>query len=79
MMADRKTLVTILVGDNKHPLYLDEQQLCACSSFFVSLLRSGFKEGIERIVLLPDVEAATFQVFERWLSDREISVFEGLD
>jgi hypothetical protein len=43
------------------------------------MLRSGFMEAEERVVLLPEVDAETFWVFERWLSNREESVFEDLD
>ena len=89
-MADCNTLVTILVGDNKRPFQLDERRLCACLSFFHSTLTNGFRETHERVVLLPEVEAETFQVFERWLSDLEreeldwpfncrSSVFDDLD
>lgn len=34
-MVDRNTSVTDLVGDDKHPFHLEEQQLCACSPSFV--------------------------------------------
>jgi hypothetical protein len=78
-MADRNTTVTVLVGDAKHPFHLDEQQLCACSSFFHSTLTNGFKETHEQVVLLPEVDAETFQVFERWLSNLQASKFEDLD
>jgi len=37
-MAARNTPVTVLVGDDKHPFHLDEQQLCACSPFFRAVL-----------------------------------------
>ena len=63
-MADCNTSVTILVEDNKHPFHLDAQQLCAHSPFFHSALTNGFKETHERVVLLPDVDAETFQLFD---------------
>ena len=44
VMADRNTPVTVLVGDDKHPFHLNEQQLCACSPFFHSVLIDGFNE-----------------------------------
>jgi hypothetical protein len=78
-MADRNTSVTVLVGDDKHPFHLDEQQLCACSPFFHSMLTDGFKETHERVVLLPEVDVEIFRVFERWLSNLELSEFEDLD
>src|SRR5450432_4247715 len=77
-MAENRS-VTILVGDDKYPFHPDEQQLCACSPFFLSTLRSGFKEGKEQIVLLPEVDTETFQIFERWLSNPGVSEFEVLD
>ncbi len=52
-MADRNTSVTVIVGDDKHPFQLNEQQLCACSPVFLAMLRNGFMETEERIVLLP--------------------------
>ncbi|KAF8864484.1 hypothetical protein BDZ45DRAFT_13627 [Acephala macrosclerotiorum] len=79
MMADRNMSVTVLVGDNKHPFHLNEQKLCTCSSFFLSMLSSGFQESEERIVLLPEVDAEPFQVFERLLSNHGVSELEDLD
>jgi hypothetical protein len=78
-MADRNTPVTVLVGDDKHPFHLEEQQLCACSPFFRSVLTNGFKETHERVVLLPEVDVETFQVFEGWLSNLKLSEFKDLD
>jgi hypothetical protein len=78
-MANRNTSITVLVGDDKHAFHPDEQQLCACSPVFLSMLKSGFREAEERVVLLPEVDAETFRVFERWLSNRGESVFEDLD
>ena len=81
-MADCSTSTTILVGDDKHAFHpdeADEQQLCACLPVFLSMLRSGFREAEERVVLLPEVDAETFRVFERWLSNRGESVFEDLN
>jgi BTB/POZ domain len=78
-MADCSTSITVLVGDDKHAFHPDEQQLCACSPVFLSMLRNGFREAEERVVLLPEVDAETFRVFERWLSNRGESVFEDLD
>jgi hypothetical protein len=63
-MAERSTPTTVLVRDDKHAFHLDEQQLCACSPVFLSMLRSGFKEAEKRIVLLPEGEAEAFRVFE---------------
>jgi hypothetical protein len=78
-MADRNTPVTVLVGDDKHLFHLEERQLCACSRFFRSMLTNGFKETHERVVLLPEVDVETFQVFERWLSTLKLSEFKDLD
>jgi hypothetical protein len=78
-MAARNTPVTVLVGDDKHPFHLDEQQLCACSPFFRSMLTDGFKEAHERVELPLEVDVETFRVFERWLSNPELSEFEYLD
>ena len=78
-MADRNTSVTVLVGIDKHPFHLEEQQLCACSPFFRAVLTDGFKETHERVVLLPEVDVETFQVFEGWLSKLKLSEFKDLD
>ena len=78
-MDNRNTSVTVLVGYAKHPFHLDEQRLCTHSPFFLSTLRSGFMETQERVVLLPEVDAETFRVFERWLSNTRVSGFEYLD
>ncbi len=78
-MADCSTSIIVLVGGDKHAFHPDEQQLCACLPVFLSMLRSGFREAEERVVLLPEVDAESFQVFERWLSNCGESVFEDLD
>jgi hypothetical protein len=78
-MANRNTSITVLVGDDKHAFHPNEQQLCAYSPFFFSMLKSRFREAEERVVLLLDVDAETFWVFKRWLSNRGEFVFEDLD
>jgi BTB/POZ domain len=72
-MADRNTSVTVLVGVNKHPFHLEEQQLCACSPIFRAMLTDGFKETHERVVLLPEVDVETFQVLDGWISNLKLS------
>ena len=62
-MADRNTTVTVLVGDDKYPFHLDEQQLCACSPVFRSMLTDSFKETHERVVLLPEVDVGDLSGF----------------
>jgi hypothetical protein len=59
-MANCSMLITVLVGDDKHAFYLDKQQLCACLPMFLSLLKSGFREVEEQVVLLLEVDAKTF-------------------
>jgi hypothetical protein len=49
------------------------------SPAFLSTLKSGFREAEERVVLLLEVDAETFRVFERWLSNCGELVFEDLD
>jgi hypothetical protein len=78
-MIDSKQSVTVLVGGDQRPFYLDREKLCSCSSFFLSALTSGFKETEERVVRLPEVDPETFQDFERWLPDQDVSQFEVLD
>ena len=72
-MADHNTSVTVLVGVDKHPFHLEEQQLCACSPFFCAMLTDGFKETHERVVLLPEVDVETFQVLDGWISNLNLS------
>ena len=59
--------VTVLVGKEKHPFHLDEDQLCKCSSFFDPALRGGFKESKELAVHLPEAYVEAFQVLEEWI------------
>ncbi len=72
-MADHNTSVTVLVGVDKHPFHLEEQQLCACSLFFCAMLTDGFKETHERVVLLLEVDVETFQVLDGWISNLNLS------
>jgi hypothetical protein len=60
-MADRNTSVTVLVGVDKISFILSNS-LAPCSSFFLSTLRSGFKETQEQVVLLSKVDAETLLV-----------------
>ena len=71
-MSDRNTSVTILVGVDKHPFYLEEQQFRACSPFR-AMLTDGFKETHERVVLLLEVDVETFQVLDKWISNLNLS------
>ncbi len=43
------------------------------------MLIDSLKETHERVVLLLEVDVETFRVFERWLSNLELSKFEDLD
>ena len=61
------------------PFILMSNSYAPARPSFLSMLRSGFREADERVVPLPQVDAQTFWVFERWLSNREESVFEDLD
>jgi hypothetical protein len=72
-------LITVLVGDDKHAFHPNEQQLYTYSPVFLSMLKSGFREAEERVVLLLEVDTETFWVFKRWLSNCGELVFEDLD
>ena len=39
----------------------------------------GFKETLERVALLPEVDIEAFQVFEGWVSNLKLSEFKELD
>lgn len=69
--------VTILVGKEKHSFYLDENQLCKCSSVFDSALRGGFKESKEFVMQLPEADVEAFQVFEKWIVQDSVPAVEG--
>ncbi|KAK3938104.1 hypothetical protein QBC46DRAFT_365732 [Diplogelasinospora grovesii] len=71
--------VTILVREDENTFHLDGKELYGCSQFFASALTGGFREAEESIVRLPEIDAQTFRIFERWLSGQRISGFKDLD
>ena len=78
-MAASRPLVVVQVGEDHHPFSVEDDKLCGCSPFFRSALSGGFHEASERIVRLPEVEVETFQVFAKWLSDRNEEEWHTLD
>ena len=60
--------MTVLVGNEEIPFILHETHLSSASSYFRAALEPGrFKEGLERLVRLPEVEEDTFELFATWL------------
>lgn len=60
------SLVTVLVGPEKHRFDVHRALVCASSDFFQAALNGGFKEqGGE--INLPDQETKTFKFFVHWL------------
>jgi hypothetical protein len=64
VVVGRNTPITVLIGDDKIQLHLDEQR-CACSQFFHPVLTHRLKETHEHAVLSPEVNVETFHVSER--------------
>ncbi|KAK3933442.1 hypothetical protein QBC46DRAFT_402364 [Diplogelasinospora grovesii] len=71
--------VTVFLGDDESSFCLDAKDLCACSPFFASALTGGFREAKDRVVRLPEVDAETFELFEKWLRDRRIPELKERD
>jgi len=77
--ASNNDEVTVLVGEKNTKFCLKTETLCACSSFFESALKVGFRETMEREVRLPDHNDKAFDIIARWLSDGDMSRFEDLE
>ncbi|KXJ84867.1 hypothetical protein Micbo1qcDRAFT_128974 [Microdochium bolleyi] len=71
--------VAILVGEKNTRFCFKKETLCACSSFFESAFKRGFREATEQEVRLPDHNDKAFDIIARWLSDRDMSRFEDLE
>ena len=59
--------MTIKVGPEKHPFVVHKERLGYYFSYFKAALTGHFAEASEGVVDLPDLDAETFKIFERWL------------
>lgn len=59
--------VTLLVGAEKVPFEVPQQQLCEVSTFFSSAFNSQFKESLNKSIHLPDDDEETVDLFVEWL------------
>ena len=61
------SVVTILVGKNKTPFQIHQDQLCEASSFFKAAFEGQFREGSEKKMDLPEEDVHLFDLFVQWL------------
>jgi hypothetical protein len=65
-------IVTVLVGAEEKRFILHQDLVCAKSKFFKVACSNRWREGQERIVRLPEAEAATFKVYSTWIYSGDI-------
>lgn len=58
--------MTLLVGAEKVPFEVHQQQLCEVSTVFSSAFNSQFKEGLNKSIHLPDDDEETVDLFVEW-------------
>lgn len=63
--------VTILVGKDKKPFCVHEDQLCEVSSFFKAAFTSGFREASDKKMELVEEDEDTFDRFIQWLYSQQ--------
>jgi len=65
-------IVTVLVGTEEERFVLHQDAVCAKSKFFKAACSKQWLEGQERIVRLPEADAAIFQVYCNWIYSSEL-------
>lgn len=60
-------MLKVVVGPEKEEYMVHRERLCTVSPFFKLACESGFKESVEGVVYLPEVESNTFDYFLQWL------------
>lgn len=60
-------VVTVLVGQEEKPFILHQDLVCAKSKFFKAACSKQWLEGQDRVVQLPEIEAATFRWYSLWV------------
>ena len=73
--------VTLLVGEAKAVFNVHEAVLFEASPVFKAAFASKFREGPERIMVLPEDDKTVFELFVGWLYNRRyhISAFDGYE
>ncbi|KAI8932788.1 hypothetical protein NX059_010278 [Plenodomus lindquistii] len=59
--------IAVHVGTKKEKFYVHEHLLIAFSNFFKAALNQNWKEGHEKVVMLPNAGTETFQIFANWV------------
>lgn len=70
---DFDNLVTVLVSSDEQRFTLHQDAVCAKSKFFKAACSKRWREGQEKVVRLPEVEAATFKAYCSWIYSGEIA------
>ena len=60
-------MVTLFVGESRHPFYVHRELLCDASSFFKAAFTGEFKEKTEQSMDLPEDDVSIFRVFVDFL------------
>ncbi|KAL8702450.1 MAG: hypothetical protein Q9201_004374 [Fulgogasparrea decipioides] len=56
-------MVAIFVGKTRKPCNVHRELLCDRSDYFRKAFHGGFKEAQTNLIILPDIDAATFELF----------------
>ncbi|KAK3997107.1 hypothetical protein QBC44DRAFT_316291 [Cladorrhinum sp. PSN332] len=72
-------IIKVLVGAERREWLLHEPILSSKSKFFLKVLQSPFKEGLEGVVALPEEDPKVFEGFVSWLYRRVCRMQEPVD
>lgn len=64
--------VTVLIGEEKRPFYVQKQLLCEKLPYFKACLKSGWQKDASQPIVLDDVDIEGFRVLLQWLFDQEL-------
>ncbi|KAK4549929.1 hypothetical protein LTR36_005230 [Oleoguttula mirabilis] len=74
----RPVMVTVKIGERLTEYTIPRALICGHSTYFERGFGERFKEGQEKVLVLPDVERGSFEVFIGWLYTQRV-YWDGRD
>jgi hypothetical protein len=63
---DQETIVAVLIGPDERRFAVHKDVICAKSGFFRAACSTRWREGLERLIRLPEVQPNIFQAYVDW-------------
>ncbi|KAK3047247.1 hypothetical protein LTR09_011347 [Extremus antarcticus] len=77
--ANKPALLTVLAGPDQSKFIVHKTLICKRSDFFqAACARGGWKEAIEKIVRLPEIDEDIFRIYDRFICHGVIRLLSPL-